>query len=199
LGTQSKIKIISEPTNYFEELITQAAQDTKKSSPEGSVHYLASLLGNFIKTQSSTMNFGEIDGLTPTLALMKAKTLKASEQLSLYRKIGDFSLFISGMFINALSNRMLDINYYNDLGKKGYQLAHSITSQDSLREIFLDLSLNFISYIEILHRVSEQTGITNHSNLLNLYKQWVGTQSEFFEKLLRAHGFDVNQKTKLKT
>ena len=199
VAKKPKIQVYAQPSDYFQELITQAAQDTQKSSRKESVQYLASLLNDFLKARTEALNLSTFDNLTPSLALMEAGALATGNQFRLYKKIGDVSLFVSGLFLNALARSMLDLDYYKTIGEKGYHLAHTVSAEQTLKETFLDLSLNFLSYIEILHHVSTVIGLSGNKNLLYIYDQWIKTQSEFFERILRARGFDLQQMSKFKT
>lgn len=194
-----KIKVYSQPTDYFQELIIQATQDTQKSSRKESVQYLASLLNDFLKARTEALNLLVFGHLTPTLALMKIGDMAADSQLRLYKKIGDVSLFVSGLFLNALARSVLDLDYYKKIGEKGYHMAHTVSAEQALKDTFLDLSLNFLSYIEILHHVSVTVGLSDNKNLLYIYDQWLKTQSELFERILRTRGFDLSQPSKFKT
>lgn len=194
-----KIKVYSQPEDYFQELITQATQDTQKNSRKESIQYLASLLNGFLKARTEALNLLTVDNLPPSLALIKAGDMAADNQFRLYKKIGDVSLFVSGLFFNALARSILDLDYYKNIGEQGYHLAHTVSAQQAIKETFLDLSLNFLSYIEILNHVSVAAGLSNNKNLLYIYDQWLKTQSEFFEKILRARGFDLGQLSKVKT
>lgn len=193
MAKKHHIQIYTESCDYFNELIIQASKDTKKNTRKQSVNYLSCLLDAYVKAPLNTPQSPDASDLPPTLALLEAQALPPNTQLRIYKALGDFSLFLSGIFMDTLFKQILDLDYYLSIGGTSYHMAHSVSLEDEIRATFLDLSINFLTYIEILNKASENIGLFDNTNLLNLYEKWALTKSKNLEKLLRTHGFDLTQ------
>ena len=91
------------------------------------------------------------------------------------RQVGDLSLFISGFFADSLNRRLVDIDYYIQLGESAYG---SLARRDeTFGEVFNELSEKFPAFVDVLGEVSEQSALTSNTDVLRLYEKWVRTKS----------------------
>ncbi len=76
-----------------------------------------------------------------------------------YKHVGDFSLFMLGMFPEYITRRgsMLPANYYSDFGRIGYKAAGQLENDSFRVGVFRKLAAEFESCVESLHIVREYT------------------------------------------
>ncbi len=89
----------------------------------------------------------------------KAKTVDESKRYFTYLHIGDYCLFISGLFPKSLQRprRGLDKEYFRHFGEKGYSQAASCRTarKAHMSDTLEDLSKNFPDYCLALNEIAE--------------------------------------------
>lgn len=183
--------ILVEPNMYFTELVQEAMKQRKLSASDILKKYLTDLLVHFIRAE----NLFEKESVSgknspPTLAelYLKAMSTESEERHGLLKKLGDTSLYISGVFGDSLQRKLVDIDYYADMGCAAYGSLSDEVEEDRFKVLFSDISKNFIEYMEVLTVVSQKTLIQSNENLLRLYENYVRTGSELAKEHLIEKG-----------
>ena len=175
------------PTEFFRELVETAMHNQRVSARELTSFYVVNLLTAFVHLDTSPAA-GEDEPLGVRLA--RATQTGGSAQRDGLRKVGDLSLFISGFFSDSLNRRLVDIDYYIQLGECAYG---SLARRDAaLGDVFDELSGKFTAFVDILGEVSERTALTSNADVLRLYEKWVRTKSRRSGDLLAARGIVPN-------
>ena len=170
-------------TEYFKELV-ESAIDHQHLTPHGlTSFYLVNLLTGFVHFDRSAVASDEEPLAVRFTRAMQAAGAKQRDSL---REVGDESLFISGFFSDSLNKRPVDIDYYIQLGECAY--ASLARREDTLAEVFNELSEKFSSFVDVLGEVSEHSALTSNSDLLRLYEKWLRTGSKRSGDLLIARG-----------
>ena len=174
------------PTEYFRGLVESAIETQHVSVHELTSFYVVNLLASFVHLERLAAD-DEPLGIRFVQALQTAGT----EQRSGLRKVGDHSLFISGFFSDSLNRRLVDVDYYIQLGECAYR---SLARQDdgSFGEVFDELSEKFSAIVDVLGEVSARTGLTSDTDVLRLYEKWLRTRSRRSGDLLAARGIVPN-------
>ena len=106
------------------------------------------------------------------------------------RRVGDLSLFISGFFSDSLNRSLVDVDYYIQIGEAAYS---SLARQDdTLGDVFDELSDKFAAFVDVLGEVSERSSLTSNTDLLRLYEKWLRTGSRRSGDLLASRGIVPN-------
>ncbi|MDR4504534.1 MAG: hypothetical protein MRK01_07045 [Candidatus Scalindua sp.] len=124
-------------------------------------NYIANMLVKFSESsQLFKIREGEnesyqyiVDMITDSL---KSDTMK---KFSIYCHIGNYTLFLTGMFSEYIKyrfeyrRRLVDRQYYIDFGKAYYELAskHASAKKNNLSNTFLQLSRGFEIFAQVLH------------------------------------------------
>jgi len=142
----------------------------RRSTDASVVDYLGQLLDRYLYTNGL---FSMTQGGRPSLYYL-SDLLRETQQLThfqnlfeAYRKYGDNSLFVSGVFPQALRRRrsrravalaFVDRGYYVSTGKRFYHLAaqHELAESTQQRELLQKLSAYFEIYVEALNEMSER-------------------------------------------
>jgi hypothetical protein len=173
------------PTEYFRELVDAAMQHQRLAALELTSFYLVNLLTGFVRIAG--------DDSDEPLGVRFARALQegGSRQRSELRQVADRSLFVSGFFSDSLNRRLVDVDYYVQLGEYAYG---SLARQDdgTWTDVYDELSGKFAAFADVLGEVSERTALTSNADLLRLYEKWLRTGSRHSGDLLAARGIVPN-------
>jgi hypothetical protein len=138
-------------------------------------HYLSDLLVEFIHTKN-LYKLRDESGRRLEHILDMLEKLEVSSPIDrgeIYKHVGDFTLFILGLFPESLSRsrRCLSLNYYVDQGRRSYMILSELDE--------------FRSRVVIFRKLSEQFESCVYS--LNWVRQYIN--DPFYQYLLRE--FDV--------
>jgi hypothetical protein len=175
------------PTEYFRELVEAAMQRQHLAAGELTSFYLVNLLAGSIRVDHAPAANDE------PLGVRLAKALQAAgvRQRDGLRQVGDHSLFISGFFSDSLNRRLVDVDYYIQLGECAYgSLARH--GDDTFGEVFDELAGKFTAFVDVLGEVSERTALSSNCDLLRLYEKWVRTRSRRSGDILASRGIVPN-------
>ena len=176
------------PCEYFRELVESALLHQHLAARDLTSFYLVNLLTGFMHVDRGD----GVDDDEP-LGVRFAKALQdgGSRQRDGLRQVGDLSLFISGFFADSLNRRLVDIDYYIQLGGSAYG---SLARHGDVRfgEVFNELAEKFPAFVDVLCEVSEQSALASNSDVLRLYEKWLRTKSRRSGDLLAAKGIVPN-------
>jgi hypothetical protein len=175
------------PVEYFRELVAAAMQHQRVSAQELTSFYVVNLLASFMHLDHSPAA-REDEALG--VRLVEALAAQGATQRDELRRVGDLSLFMSGFFCDSLNRRLVDVDYYIQLGEHAYA---SLARRDGpFGDVFDELSGKFVAFVDVLSEVSEHSAMTNNSDLLRLYEKWLRTKSRRSGDLLAARGIVPN-------
>jgi hypothetical protein len=173
------------PSEYFRELVETALEHQHLAARELTAFYLVNLLTGFV-------HIDRVESCDQPLGIRFVNALQEAgiRQRDGLRQVGDLSLFISGFFADSLNRRLVDVDYYIQLGECAYR---SLSRQDAtFGEVFGELSNKFPAFVDVLGEVSEQSALASNTDVLRLYEKWVRTKSRRSGDLLVAKGIVPN-------
>lgn len=185
------ITLVAQPQDYFRELVTETLGRQQVSIQPETEFYLVNLLNQFITTDRLYPRDGEGAVREEPLALMLKEALEepaVQAQSLMFRQVGDVSLYVAGFFQDSLARKLVDVDYYIDMGGTAYQQVATRTSEDTLRALYAELSEKFGSCVEVLAEISDKTSVRTEKDLLRLYELWMRTGSERAAKALQEAG-----------
>ena len=175
------------PTEYFRELVESALQHQHVAAGELTSFYLVNLLAGFVHLDRTDAAHDEPLGVRLANALQAAGV----RQRDGLRRVGDLSLFISGFFSDSLNRRLVDVDYYIQLGEVAYgSLARQ--GDEALGDVFDELAGRFTTFVDVLGEISERTALTSNADVLRLYEKWLRTKSRRRGDLLASRGIVPN-------
>jgi hypothetical protein len=128
------------------------------------------------------------------LALKLAETIDAAprERRRSLREIGDTSLYVSGFWADSLEDKLVDVDYYIEMGGSAYgELARGGPgwTADPFGAVFGELAANFVRFVEVLAIISRRTSrCASDQDVLRLYQRWQRTKSRGAAARLAALG-----------
>jgi hypothetical protein len=174
---------------YFKELVDEALAHQRIAAQELTTFYVVQLLAGFLQRPANESD--------EPLAFQLARALESGgvQQRTSLKQIGDVSLFISGFFSDSLRRKLVDVDYYVNIGGVAYGML-SRRETDTLSPVFAELAENFVSFVDVLSEVSERSSCGSNSDLLRLYERWLKTGSVRSGQLLVQRGVVPNASLK---
>ena len=181
-------------SEFFREQVTEAQERQKVKLKEATQFYVVNLLTEF--HDAAKLFPVENDKLVDEpLALIYARAMASpyrTERVRLLKDIGDRSLYVSGFFSDSLKRKIIDIDYYTNMGEHAYGYVSSLAKEDRtpdvFAEIFGELAEKFLHMVDILSSISESAELTSDQDLLRLYERWLQTRSDRLSKKLQKNG-----------
>ena len=136
MADKKSIKLVSQPQDYFRELVTEALEKEHVSTQPETEFYLVNLLNQFMTSDRLYLRDGEGSAREEPLALMIKGALeepKPQAQRLMFRHVGDVSLYMAGFFQDSLARKLVDVDYYIDMGGAAYQQVASRAEEQILR------------------------------------------------------------------
>lgn len=190
MSGKPRLELVTKPEAYFHELVTTALGNQKLTPRPETEFYLVHLLEQFMQSA----RFRE-----EPLAFMLKEALEqphAELQRQRLREVGDVSLYVAGFFQDSLNRKLVDVDYYIDMGGNAYQQVAARAETDVAKQLYFELSEKFGSFVDVLAEVSDNTTQKTEMDLLRLYEVWVRTRSERAAKQLQEAGIIPNQNLK---
>ena len=187
----TKVTLVSQPQDFFRELVIQAMQRAKASAQPETEFYLVNLLNRFMTTDRLYSQDENGSLKDEPLAFMVKDALEQTQpsiQGILFRNIGDISLYMGGFFQDSLMRKRVDVDYYISMGGAAYKNAAACFSEDALRPVYLELSDKFAKYLDVFLEVSHQTTPRRETDLVKMYELWLRTKSERAARALHEAG-----------
>jgi hypothetical protein len=184
----SKAELFLSAEGYFAELVKKGMEVRKITADPEVEYYLVKLLNHYLDARNL---FDQKDGeegvkKPKTLAelYLTAQNSEPSIRSELLKKLGDKSLYISGFFGDSLERKIVDIDYYAEMGCVAYGTLANFT-QEPVSRVYSVFSKRFIEFVDVLTYISQSAQVQNDQNILRLYDRYIKTGSKLArEKLL---------------
>jgi len=158
---------------FFQDEVERAFRDEGLAPGVRVEHYVVQLLAGYAVRQ--------IESTPLALRMLAAAGAPLRERRRHLRRIGDTSLYVSGFWSDSLEGRMVDVDYYIEMGGTAYgELARgdSMSTGDPLGDVFGELAGNFVRFVGALALISRRVAApTSDRDILRLYRQWQRTKS----------------------
>jgi hypothetical protein len=169
---------------FFHEEVDRAFRDKGLAPGTLVEHYLVQLLAAYAAHG--------IEDAPLALKLAEAADADPRTRRRSLREIGDTSLYVSGFWADSLADKLVDADYYIQLGGSAYgELARGGAgwTADPFGAVFGELAANFVRFVEVLAIVSRRTTHpTSNEDVLRLYQRWQRTKSASAAARLAALG-----------
>jgi hypothetical protein len=182
------------PEQHFSEVVKEACEN-RQIRPQPVVEvYLVQLLQFYLDSRNFLKNrdtFAEL--------YLRAMNADKPERKELMRDVADRALYLTGFFGDSLQRKIVDIDYYAEIGSAAYSNLCAWTREDSLAHVYQTFSKRFMDYVEVLNYISEKSTIQADQNVLRLYDRYLRTGSELAREKLNELGVVTVPKEQLKT
>ncbi len=180
--------------DYFRESIDAAIEHQGVRVDSHAAHYVVNLLTLFSRSEELYEDHGDSYGIKP-LALMMVDAADAptvAERNFSLQRIGDVALFIAGFFADSLAHKLVDLDYYINMGGSAYgSLSDEIRGTvrgRALAGVYRELARKFQIVVDVLNEVRESARQSSDIDLLRTYEVWLLTGSKRAAELLKQNG-----------
>lgn len=180
------------PKEFFAEMVKEGLRERRVDGPPRAESYLVDLLQHYLDTKN--LFEPEVDELGQrrprTLAemYMTASQSEPVARIELLKKLGDRSLYISGFFADSLNRKLVDVDYYADMGGAAYRDLAEFTADETLARVYQLFSRHFVAYVDVLTYISQKSLIKSNEDILRLYDRYLKTGSELARDRLTEMG-----------
>ena len=192
------------PEQHFSEALKEALEQRKVKSFPYLETYLVHMLKHYLDsrnlfTPQSTHN-DQTENPPKTLAEMYLVAMNSenTRKKEIMKTLADRSLYTAGFFGDSLQKKLVDIDYYSEMGSAAYFNLASWTKEDHLSEVYKTFSKRFLEFVEVLSYMSEKSAVQADQNVLRLYDKYLKTGSEVAREKLNQMGIVTLPKEQLK-
>lgn len=156
-------------TEFFRELVQSAMRAQAVSASVDTEFYLVRLLEAFAHPEHGVWD--------KPLALEYLESFHAPQALRFgkLKRVGDVSLFVSGVFMEGLHAKMVSSDYYQQLGQSAYS-ALANTGGPVPKDLFSELSGRFTDFVRVLAQLSLDDLFPGDTTTLRVYTRWLYTR-----------------------
>jgi hypothetical protein len=183
-------KVLISSQGYFAEVVEEACNKRKVQAPAAAKNYLVNILEHYLDARNLfETDINEVTGKKTDYTLAElyllAHQAETSERQGLLKKLGDRSLYISGYFGDSLNRKIVDLDYYKDMGEAAYAGLADCVREDTVAQVYKIFSARFLDFVEVLTYISQQSMVQTDENILRLYDRYMKTGSDLArEKLI---------------
>lgn len=180
------------PKEFFSEIVKEGLAQRRVESFPRVETYLADLLQFYLDAKNlyepSTDENGQRKPTTLAETYLIASQAEPVMRIEMLKKLGDRSLYISGFFGDSLSRKIVDVDYYAEMGGAAYRDLSTAVADDTLARVYSTFSERFIDYVDVLTYISQKSFVQSNESILRLYDRYLRTGSELARERLTEMG-----------
>jgi hypothetical protein len=182
----AKSILLESPREYFVDRVEEAVKRVKFEPSPLSRHYLVDLLEHYMHSRN-------LFSTRDTLAEMYLRAQNSPQplRLEMLKKLGDSSLYISGFFGDSLNRKIVDIEYYVDMGGVAYHSLAASAQDEKMSRMFGEFAARFPEFVDVLTFISQEALIQTNGDLLKLYDRYMATGSRLAGEQLVEKGLPI--------
>lgn len=189
---------------YFDEMVEHGLANRQIKTYPAVQTYLVDLLEHYLDArnlfdQTDTEDHPGGRG-QETLAEMylRASNAEPARKRDLLKKLGDRSLYISGFFGDSLERKIVDVDYYAEMGCAAYESLARVVREDVAATVYRVFSQRFLDFVDVLTYISQQSFVQSDQSILRLYDRYMRTGSELAREKLIEMGVVTLSKDNIK-
>ena len=194
--------LILNTDSYFYTSVEEAFQERNVEAIPHVKTYLAEILKHYLITKNLYDEIdpsGKMTRKTMAEMLLIAGQSKQQERFELLKRLGDSALYISGFFSDSLQRKIIDVDYYVDMGKMAFESLSKDVEEHTFAHLYMQLSEKFLILVDILSLISQKSKMTDDENILRMMDVYAKTGSSRLEESLAEKGiFQRPDKKQLK-
>jgi len=186
--------LLFESSSYFSEAVEAAWQERSLPPSPHLKSYITELLLHFLKSENLWSE--TVDGRKTremlAVSLLKAQDLPPKGKIKTLKSLGDHSLYMSGLFPDFFQRKIIDVDYYVDIGKSAFSTLSDCVGEESFSSLYNKIAMTFEQLVDVLGVISQKSALTNTENILRMYDLYDKTSSARLEELLAEKGIVAN-------
>lgn len=195
-NSSNRLDLLLSPREYFQDMVRQGMSQCRVQTLPMAESYLVSLLEEYLDARrlhgsAYVMETGQKEPETLAEAFLLAQNTATLEKYSMLRRLGDKALYISGFFGDSLSRKIVDIDYYADIGGAAYASLAQYTKEAMMAKVYESFSRQFLEFVDVLSYVSQNSFIKSDESILRLYEKYMKTGSRLAREKLVEMGVTI--------
>ena len=177
--------------DFFVEAVESAFVERRFSTFPSARSYLVKLLEYYVPAGNLFDAVDEQGRRTKsTLAetFLKAMNSEPHLRVEMLKKMADRALYITGFFSDSLQRKVVDVDYYAEMGVSAYGVLADHSREDLTAKVYREYAAKFVAFSEILTTISAQARIQDEANIMRLYETYAKTGSDFARERLLERG-----------
>jgi len=192
------IRPVANLQEFFKDSVADAMEKQGVAADDHTAYYVVNLLTLFARSEKLYDRRTDGPGPQP-LALLLAEAASATDNQTrnlVLQRVGDTSLFVAGFFQDGFARKLVDVDYYIDIGGAAYgSLSESVRGTIRGRAfgaVFAELAEKFREFVDVLAEIRDSARSADDHDILRLYEVWLKTRSQRAARLLRSRGIEPN-------
>lgn len=173
------IVLVSDPQSFFAESLDEATKQCGFVLLPTVRNYLVEVMQRFLTSENlfQVDEHGKMQSETRAEMFFRAAHADAGKRIEILKRLGDTSLYLTGFFAPSLQKKIVDIDYYVEMGALAYHQLSSAIPDKSFSHLYGDISHRFTKYVDLLTLISHQTMPKGEVNLIALYESYLKNHS----------------------
>lgn len=183
--------LIFDSNQYFHAIVSEAFQERKVETYPHVKTYVVGVLKHYLVTENlydQQDSSGKKTRKTLAEMLLKANQAGQKQRFEQLKRLGDSSLYISGFFSDSFQRKIIDIDYYVDMGRMAYDSLSINVDEDTFSKLYKEISLKFMVLVDVLSLISQRSKMMDQENVLRMMDLYSKTGSSLAEENLNEKG-----------
>ena len=176
------VQLYLSPRQHFEEMVGAGFTRLKIQTYPAVQSYLVDLLEHYLFAKNlfpeQNDSSGEKQMLTLAEMWLEAGNMANSEKIERLKQLGDRALYVSGFFSDSLQRKIVDVDYYAEMGGAAYASLAGCVREDTSALVYRVFSTRFLEFVDVLSFISQQSMVQTDESVLRLYDRYLRTGSE---------------------
>jgi hypothetical protein len=193
----TRVHAVTSLQEFFKDSVEEAMAKQGVAAGDHTAYYVVNLLTLFARHDALYERGEPGPGLQPLALLLAAAAESPTRETrnAMLRRVGDTSLFVAGFLGDGFARKLVDVDYYIDMGGAAYgRLSDNVRGTSEGRAfgtVFAELAAKFGDFVDVLAEIRD-SGRAAAIDVLRLYELWLRTGSKRAARLLREHGLQPN-------
>lgn len=194
-------QLIFDSDAYFQTIVNDAFEERRIETRPHVKSYVVDILKHYLIVENlfdEEDTAGKKTRKTMAEMYLSANQLGGRVRTEKLKKVGDTSLYISGFFSDSFQRKIIDVDYYVDMGKMAFGSLAQDVGEDTFAKLFHELSEQFLNLVDVLALISQKAKITDEENVLRMMDVYAKTGSSLLGETLAERGY-FNSSTRKRT
>lgn len=168
MSNSKEILDVTSLQTYFFSHLSDLNRKSKCPVPEELIYYSSSVLENYgLSSNFFEFENGKVQTKVLGLKLLEAQLKDRIEQKRIYKDVADTSLILCGYFSNSVNKKLLDIQYYSNLGQMAYEQLNYLSPElFDIPKFFKAMSSSFDKVTTLISVIAKSNEIEPFNHLI---------------------------------
>lgn len=183
--------LVLSTSEYFVHAVELAFEERRFRTFPSAQSYLVRLLEYYVPAGNFFDEVGENGrrrGSTLAETYLKAMNAEPTLRADMLKKLADRALYIAGFFSDSLQRKLVDVDYYNDMGMTAYSVLADSSREDLTAKVYREYATKFMNFTQILSTIALQARVQDEANIMRLYETYAKTGSDVAREKLLERG-----------